>query len=291
MRIRHGRLALATVVATTAVLVGAVPVAANAQTPSDSAGTASATQGMVRYGAQNPQATHIVVQGTRIDGGCQFTAAGEGSAAQASTTGAKQEAFQYAETAYDATTCQSYVDRTTAPISTASKATAANGVGGGATSNGKASAPPAAGTLAARCNNPYRDTSHGYSSDACIHTWFQDPPGIHVNDVNNEVQWNPGAGCATNGYSYASYAWSLLWQTGWWHTVEFWRPAFSCSGVTSNTTEIFENDLFCATTISGTAYDPSYITGFGNGSYSWSVSWRKVGLCQGLLSFHYSDET
>lgn len=275
----------ATVMIAAAMSVG-IPTAAGAQ-PSDD------TAALVRYAAQNPSATHLVIKGTPVAGGCAFTATGtgDGAAAKSSATTARTIP-RYSETAYNPKTCESFVDRIDVPFvaepAGALPDGAAGGSGGG---SGKVSGPSAVNPLVARCNNPYRDTSRGYSHDACIHMWFEDPPGIHVNDVRNEVQWNPASGCASYGYAYASYYWTLLWQTGWWNTVDIYSPSFTCSGVTSRTTEIFQNDLFCATTISGTAYDPSYITGYANGSYYWSVSWRKVGLCQALLSFHYQDET
>jgi len=244
---------------------------------------ASAPTGLVRYAPSDPRATHVVVKGTKTAAGCAFTATGTGKAAPG--TSVKQ-----VETAFDATTCTSYLDRTTAPAGSAAAAAPAARSGGGARSGtakaGARAVEGAAGALVARCVNPYRNTVNYYSHDACVHSWFQDVNGVHVNDVRNEVQWNPYNGCATYGISSTSYYYTTY--SGWYNNLDRFASTFACSGVTSQTSEGFYANSFCGYP-AGDRYDPGYVTGRADGSYNWSVTWYKNASCS--LAFGLLDES
>ncbi|HKT05994.1 MAG TPA: hypothetical protein VJT31_41335 [Rugosimonospora sp.] len=221
-----------------------------------SAAPAPGTGGLVQYSASNPQATHVVLQGTRVAGGCQFTTIGKGATSAARV--------RQVETAFNAQTCTSYLDQVAAaPV-----------------------AKPAVSARVASCLNPFRSTSTFYLDDACIHSWFQDGSGNHVTDVRNEVQWNPSGGCATAGADFASYY--AFRAAGWSQTLNSFTSSFSCAGVTSQTSQSFQSTTFCSGT-SVTTFDPGFVTGHGDGSYNWSVTWRKSSSC--TLAFGLLDES
>lgn len=253
----------------------------------------SSTQTLIRYSTPNPRADHITLRGKHLGKGCLFSLHGYSSPRQVKSG----TVTFYNETAYNPTSCQSLIDvvripRANAtpsapPTQTSSEASTGQGAAydgpdGVATPNNQAT-----------CTNPYRDTHHSYSHSACIHSWFHDPPGFHVNDVTNEVQWNPGSGCATHGRAYASGYLQWLTSTGWFLYHNVFIDSFNCHGVVSayidvhrsdNAGAIFRNDTFCMATVTYTYY-ASQITGNPNGSYQWQVDWSKTGLCQNLLTF------
>jgi len=299
MRIRRRYQILAIVALSGAMasmnLVTAAGASGAVRTAAGGAVRTPAATGLIRYSAQNPSARHMVLTGKKTaDGGCSFQLRAKVGAPS-----------QFTETAYDPSTCQSFIDVTAAaPVrsasvakSVAADATAATDSGQGDTSAGDV--PDFTDVLAASqatCTDPYRDTGHSYSHSACIHSWFHDPPGIHVNDVTNEVQWNPGSGCATHGRAYSSGY--LKWYTpsGWQLYLNHFIDSFRCAGVTSdyinpsrsdNAGAGFVNEIFCAATVTYTYY-ASQITGFANGTYTWQVDWSKTGLCQSLLTFQAS---
>ncbi|MEV6343796.1 hypothetical protein [Actinoplanes sp. NPDC051851] len=259
------------------LLVAVLGIAATAAAFPAQAG-AAARAGLVRYAAQDPAAAHVTLRGTKVaGGGCRFTATGTGSAGE--TT-----AVQQVETAFDAATCTSYLDRTEVAAGTTATATVTRSGGSGRGAAGTTAGPEeGVSAQVASCYNPYRSTAYYYSSDACIHSWFQDAYGNHLNDVRNEVQWNPYNGCATYGYSYASNYWS--YASGWINYLNGWTPSFSCSGVTSQSSVGFYTNSYCG--YSYDYYSPGYLTGYGDGSYAWSVTWYKSSSCTmafGLLN-------
>lgn len=234
----------------------------------------------VRYSTPDPSAAHVTIQGTKVAGGCRFTATGHASSSQ-------KTAVQQVETSFDASTCTSHLDQTTVAVGTTASAAAASASSSGQHAKGSAGVKAAASAgvtpLVASCYNPARSTAYYYSADACIHSWFQDAYGNHLNDLRNEVQWNPYAGCATYGYSYASDY--FTWASGWYNYLNGWTPSFSCSGVTSQASVGFYTNSYCG--YSYDYYSPAYLTGYGDGSYSWSVSWYKSSSCTmafGLLN-------
>lgn len=276
------RLAAVAAMGAAAALV-AFPAAADASAPAGP--SAAGAAGMIRYAEPNPAATHVVLQGTRVAGGCAFTATGTGTASTS-----RHNAVRQVETAYDAASCTSYADRLTVPATRQSATADAVRSGGGSragASRAAVTAESAVSPLVARCLNPYRNTTGSFSRDACIHSWFQDPNAVHVTDVRNEVQWNPAAGCASYGVSSTSYYWAE--QSGWFNTLDRFSSTYACAGVTSQTSEGFQHNTYCSGSAATTTYDPGYITGHADGSYNWSVTWRKTGSCQ--LAFGLLDES
>lgn len=300
MRIRiRWRIRALAVIALSAALVSVNVAAADASAP---AARPAPGSGLIRYSAQNPSARHVTLTGKKSGGGCTFKLTGSTAAAQAKSG----VTTFYHETAYNPSTCQSFIDVSQVKAASAAPARPAGAAapsaaeqgtastGQGTAFSGTAPSPPAAVTpAAATCADPYRDTAHSYADSACIHSWFHDPPGIHVNDVTNEVQWNPGSGCANHGRSYSSGY--LQWYTtsGWQLYLSHFASSATCGGIVSsyidpsrsdNAGAAFVNTIFCAATVTYTYY-ASQITGFSNGSYQWQVDWSKTGLCQNLLTF------
>jgi hypothetical protein len=280
-------------------LVGGVLIPAGSASARTDSSPMPSSAGIIHYATPNPRAVHIVLKGTKTAQGCKFNLRGTGSKAHRA---AGQTVPQYHETAFNPNTCQSFIDEVQV-IPSRRSTTARSGeksVGAGHRSGGKVAASPRLSPAVAHCDNPFRDPNTGaYSNDACIHSWFVDPVGIHVNDVMNEVQWNPQFGCAAYGPWYSSWHATWLSADGWFQNFNNFIFSGDCNGVTSalldgnisgNFGIEFENDVFCGLNETTTWYAPQ-LTGHADGSYSWNVGWEKVGLCEGLLSFQLQDES
>lgn len=249
-------------------------------------GSESTGARIVSYAEPDPSARHLELQGVRVgDDGCEFSLSGVRGASDPSRW------TRYSEISYDPSRCTSIIELTNPRQAARDETPTEDREASGGTKSATRSAAPgtrseSTSQAAPLCENPYRDTTHTYTRDACIHSWFEDPPGIHVNDLTNEVQWNASGGCAHAGWSAASYYAQWLGATGWRMLENSFMPSFSCSGVTSHNETIFSNTTFCAGVFAVfTGYNQK-ITGLGSGGYSWNVRWAKNGVCSGLLSFH-----
>jgi hypothetical protein len=120
------------------------------------------------------------------------------------------------------------------------------------------------------------------------HAWFQDPPGIHVNDVTNGATWSPNATCAFPAGSTASFSRNYQWltATGWSLQDNNWQTSAACSGVVSSSQAHFHNTPFCAFLPTDTYYNRNVLTGLAGGGSTGSTTYSKSGACAGLLSFH-----
>lgn len=220
---------------------------------------------------------NLIVQGRPTAGGCELS-----MTVPVPMRGKHPgKVLRYDETAYDPTTCTSEI-----AVSLTTPARRPGNADTDHQSSGVASAPtvgagqPGGGQgIASTCVNPARDTSRFYSHSYCIHSWFEDPPGLHVNDVTNEVQWNPANGCATWGWSYASAYLQWLAGTGWRLLGHNFFPEASSHEA------IFENTTFCAPFTTLTGYNQR-MTGQADGGANWEYRWAKNGVCSFLLSFH-----
>jgi hypothetical protein len=232
---------------------------------------------VVHYGTARDGAT-VIVRGVRLSNSrCSFTLSGSGLAAQGGE--------RLDEVAFDPTTCQSELQSgSLGDGAQPPDGSAGGGQGGVAQEVSGGPSPDYGGT--ANCPNPYEDNSNYYPDERCIHSWFTDPVNIHVNDLTNEVQWTPGSGCANHGRNYETWYAQWLATTGWALVANQFVPSASCSNVTSKSNTGFANTVFCALTLTTTTYGPQVIQGFASGTYTWSVSWTKGGLCSGLLTFH-----
>lgn len=191
-----------------------------------------------------------------------------------------------AEVAYNPRTCQSEIEFESG-VSRAEPGAGSGSSGGGKAGPGR---PNSSGITpqyggGATCSNPYASPGY-YPREACLHTWMQDPPGIHVTDLTTEVQWTPSGGCATAGAEYASYYEQHFVPTGWYLISSSFVPSFSCTNVVSAAAAAWQNNLFCANTPTGVTITQT-IRGLANGTYNWSANWTKSGVCSYLLSFQY----
>ena len=244
-------------------------------------------------------ASDTIAQGSSVGNKvCHFTVSGSGKAGTGASIGH--------ELAFDPDTCRALFgidpatpgsDRSTTSGTASTAITISHGTPRQAP-NGSSADPTASGggtgSMAVTCDNPGADTTHSYADAACIHSWFQDPVPppvgpIHVNDVTNEVQWNPAPTCADAGYSTDSYYPQLDALTGWYIQSQTFSPYFGCDKVQSQTNVTFENDTFCLLMTTHTYYQPSTIEGDDLGNYAWWVSYDKDGGCNSLLSFNFSD--
>jgi hypothetical protein len=227
-----------------------------ASTPLDLTGPS-----VVRYVAPAGmlELSRSIVQGVYgSNGACTFHGSATGSKGTPIT--------EQVEIAFDPATCRSLVV-TGRPGASAG---AQNPSGGGSLSSSSSGGNPA-------------PTTTGDPS-AYVHTWFQDPFGIHVNDVWEEIAWNPAYGCA-DYYRWSAKNW-LQWysQDGWY--VNYNHSGFSptCYSVEAASSVNFRNTFFCLAT-DNTYYSPTRIDGYANGGWYASWYWSKDGACSGLLSF------
>lgn len=232
---------------------------------------------VIRYAPTT--AGSFILRGTSLAaGGCTFTLQGSGGP-NGVLTGQR-------ELAYNPSTCRTEIG----PEAAASTPGAAGqSIAGG--SEGRNLAESGAGPDyggGAHCTNPNAD-NHYYPYEACIHSWFQDPLGLHVNDLTNEVQWTPSGSCASSGRTYASWYAQWLGATGWYLAANTFQPSFTCAGVISKSVTTFFNTAFCSGLLTTTTYNPQMVEGFANGTYTWSVTWAKTGPCSLLLGFYHED--
>jgi len=132
-------------------------------------------------------------------------------------------------------------------------------------------------------------TSTHYQDAAYVHSYFQDPVGIHVNDVWNDIQWNPGNGCADNGNALATQELQWYSQDGWVVVSNKFLASFTCYENTSGSNSHFQNGAFCSGANSDTYYQPQLLNGFADGTYNWSIHWENDGPCYSFLGFNEED--
>lgn len=133
------------------------------------------------------------------------------------------------------------------------------------------------------------------------HSWLQDPPGIHVNDVTATIDYFSLPNCATAPGTWVTHTVQWVWfkTTGWQLKEHPWAHSANCSGVTTTATKAhFHNRLFCAAVSPILAFfptevyhQPTSITGYWNGTYSGSFYYTKSGPCSYLLNYHYEVTT
>lgn len=205
-----------------------------------------------------------VLQGVRLPGGgCQFSGQ--------MTLGPEQNSVTELELAFDPDTCRSLIERgilvTSGDMTNLEETATSNGSTSVATSG-----PSASSTL-----GTWRAT---------FHSWFEDPPGIHVNDVINIVEWSPDGVCALPPGTTANVSFDLRWltTTGWSLASHTWDRGGDCLRVWSGSTAQFTNGVFCLGFDTHTWYEPNYVEGRADSSAGtvWSV--RKEGFCAFLLS-------
>jgi hypothetical protein len=151
---------------------------------------------------------------------------------------------------------------------------------GGAAATGASSAPGV-------------DSASATTALAAVHSagyhksYYEDPVGIDVNSVRNNVNWYWNGSYVYNGYCSYHYGW---YSTSGWGLKEnnfFCRYENSQTQVRSSSYVHFKNGIFCAFIDTHTYYDRNNAYGKYNGYLVGTVSAYKQGGCTGLLSFHH----
>jgi hypothetical protein len=117
-------------------------------------------------------------------------------------------------------------------------------------------------------------------------SYYEDPVGIDVNSVRNNVDWYWNGSYVYNGYCSYHYGW---YSTSGWGLKEnnfFCRYEDSQARVRSSSYAHFKNGIFCAFIDTHTYYDRNNAIGRRDGYLIGRVNAYKSGGCTGLLSFH-----
>ena len=123
---------------------------------------------------------------------------------------------------------------------------------------------------------------------AYIHSWYADPPGLHVNDVTNTIQWAPDGACAwpAGTTAYFGRTFEYLWQTGWSLNSYNWSYGAGCDKVYNEATVHYVNNIFCLLMVTNTYYEPNRVEGLPSGQAAFRWSNRKDGTCSFMLSIN-----
>jgi hypothetical protein len=116
--------------------------------------------------------------------------------------------------------------------------------------------------------------------------YYEDPPGIDVNSVRNNVDWYWNGSTVSSGNCSYNYGWYSPSGWGLKENNFFCRYESSQTKVRSSSYVHFKNGVFCAFIDTHTYYDRNNAYGRNDGYLLGQVSARKSGGCNGLLSFH-----
>jgi hypothetical protein len=117
-------------------------------------------------------------------------------------------------------------------------------------------------------------------------SYYEDPVGIDVNSVRNNVDWYWNGSYVYNGYCSYHYGW---YSTSGWGLKDnnfFCRYENYQTQVRSSSYVHFKNGIFCAFIDTHTYYDRNNAYGKYNGYLVGTVNAYKQGGCTSLLSFH-----
>jgi hypothetical protein len=117
-------------------------------------------------------------------------------------------------------------------------------------------------------------------------SYYEDPVGIDVNSVRNNVDWYWNGSYVYNGYCSYNYGWYSPSGWGLKENDFFCRYENSQNQVRSSSHVHFKNGIFCAFIDTHTYYDRNNAYGKYNGYLTGTVNAYKQGGCTGLLSFH-----
>lgn len=261
-------------------LVGALLIGGLAQIlafgPSIAAAQSSATgpdaAGWVTYGlpsgVKSSLTTQHMIQGEPNSDGCSFSFAGSFTAG---SPGIEED-----EVAFNPSTCQAVY--ATGPVQHV-----ASDVNEGTSSS--SGSGPSRGTVTSATTSLAADPTKAYF----LRTWYEDPLGIDVTSLRNDVEWSYVPGVCNTSYKWKRHA-TWYTTTDWYLQAAGDQPSFTCGNAQSNSHADMANGSFCAPL--NTTYTHYYYTHYvwggynGNAHYGWHD--EKVGPCSTLLSHHYS---
>jgi hypothetical protein len=234
---------------------------------------------------------YVVGQGSSQDGGCRFPTAPLSIAG----TSSPGTAIQQDEVSIDASTCTDIVASGSPPPSDVSPSpvtSSPSSSGASATPTTAPASPPGLPPLAKQKvgkGGPLAHTAAVWESAGYMHSWYQDPVGIVVNDVFDYVQWRWNGGCVTEAVPGGNSAtWSWLSGDGWY--VEDNGGTYSyqdCTAAETTSYLEFENGIFCAGQAVNDWFWPNYSVGLYNGGLQGYASYGDSGAaCVDLLSYH-----
>lgn len=221
-----------------------------------------AAQGWLTYklptGVNSALTNNRTVQGQPAGGVCNFTFTG--------SLGRGARGFEEDEVAFNPSTCQAVY--AVGPIQHPQAAA-------GEVSRSASGASPA------------NAASSGGDPAFYMKTFYEDPVGIDVTSLRNDLEWSYSGGCVR------SYKWK---RNATWYSPSGWglnsigdSPWINCGSAGSNSHADMENNIFCAFTNTWTHYYYNhYVKGTPDGvaHYGWNDA--DSGACSGLLSHHYS---
>jgi hypothetical protein len=123
-------------------------------------------------------------------------------------------------------------------------------------------------------------------------TWFVDPVGVHVNEVQTGVNWAPDGACAMGQYpdNYSIHDWDYSYfEPTFWYlesaTITYGLSSTDpCSNVFTEVRAHFGNTAFCNPFAeTDTWHDPNRTTGLPDGSAIVTYVLAKSGDCADLL--------
>lgn len=232
-------------------------------------GTAVAQADWITYplppGVNPALTTQQTVQGDRLGSACEFTFSGTLAPGSAGVEGD--------EVAFNPTTCQALYD--VGPIQDSNATTDAT----------NSSTDESSGSLGG-------GTSCCATTAAYLKTYWEDPVGIDVTSLRNDVEWNWHYGVCDN--------WMKWKRRATWYSPSGWvlnwvgdNPSIVCDQARSISHAQMENAPFCFTISGG---PPTYTTYYYNheiwgdpyGIAHYTYHDVVSGGCTSLLSHHYS---
>jgi hypothetical protein len=126
-------------------------------------------------------------------------------------------------------------------------------------------------------------------------TFYEDPVGIDVTSLRNDVEWTYSGGCNTSYKTKRNATWFT--PSGWYLRYVNDNNSFGCSNAIGNSDALMENDVFCPTFNDPESVYTHYnynheVDGKPNGTavYSWNdYVDSTLGICYRLLSHHDTE--
>lgn len=121
------------------------------------------------------------------------------------------------------------------------------------------------------------------------YVYHEDPIGINVTELWDELTWNPNRRCANAGAESGEVTDDWYGPSGWDRLVRQSDGDANCERVKLITNAIYENEEFCNPFVSTfVRYRPNRVKGFARGRGA-RHSWRQSddGDCAFALSFHH----
>ena len=215
---------------------------------------------------------------------CEYTSALE--------LAAGENASQEESLAFDDETCTITMQRWTEPAATAKESEPA------ATEKSSQSGGTPARDFEFSAPNSSAPSVEGTQSAGFYESWFEDPFGIRVNSVQNDVEWSWNGSQVSAGFCGFNYHWFS--GSGWGLTGDnfFCRYENDQTTVQSSSFAHFENAIFCKGLCSilgiplclqlpttHTYYNRNNAFGDADGTLRGQVTWQKSGGCTQLLRF------